>query len=178
MGKNNYSVEAKKISCDSICEAMLLLLKTKQFADISITEIAKKAGVSRNAVYRNFETKEQIVVHLLGEITDRFKYEVKQLNFDNYRSYLIALFTHLQKYSPTVKILDCAGLGYLIRKEFMDWSTYPSGGIAFENFARVYRNSALFEVYMYWIKTGEKQAPDELTDIILNIIKNMNESIL
>jgi len=42
-------------------EALYQLLKLKKYGDIKISEIIKKAGISRATFYRNFSTKDDIV---------------------------------------------------------------------------------------------------------------------
>ncbi|MFV0393506.1 MAG: TetR/AcrR family transcriptional regulator, partial [Coprobacillaceae bacterium] len=61
-----------KIVKDSLTESLLLLMETKEYSQISITDIAKKAGVSRMAYYRNFDNKEDILEYYF----DRSCYEL------------------------------------------------------------------------------------------------------
>ena len=49
---------------ESIFTALMILMEKKDFKEISITEITKKAGVSRMAFYRNYDEKEDIIVLL------------------------------------------------------------------------------------------------------------------
>ena len=45
---------------EAIALSLIFLMKTKPFSQITISEIAQKAGVSRSSIYRNFNTKEEI----------------------------------------------------------------------------------------------------------------------
>ncbi|MCI8744300.1 MAG: TetR/AcrR family transcriptional regulator [Lachnospiraceae bacterium] len=42
--------------------ALLILMQSKNFHEITVTELTKKAGVSRMAFYRNYETIEDIII--------------------------------------------------------------------------------------------------------------------
>ncbi|MEI4353929.1 TetR/AcrR family transcriptional regulator [Streptococcus suis] len=53
----SHNLKAK----DYITQALFLLIDSKQYDDITITDIAKKAGVTRISFYRNFESKEDIL---------------------------------------------------------------------------------------------------------------------
>ncbi|MFV8290768.1 TetR/AcrR family transcriptional regulator [Aerococcus viridans] len=53
----NQNLKAK----DYIIQALFLLIDSKQYDDITITDIAKKAGVTRISFYRNFDSKEDIL---------------------------------------------------------------------------------------------------------------------
>lgn len=53
--------EANQLTRESIETALLFLLEGKEIQQISISELVKKAGVSRNAFYRNYKSKEEIL---------------------------------------------------------------------------------------------------------------------
>ncbi len=53
--------ESNRITKDSIQEALVYLLSKKTMDEISVTEIVNKAGVSRTAYYRNYQSKEEIL---------------------------------------------------------------------------------------------------------------------
>lgn len=61
--KNLYksNKEANQLTKESIETAMLFLLEKKDIKQISVSELVKKAGVSRNAFYRNYKSKEEIL---------------------------------------------------------------------------------------------------------------------
>ena len=44
-----------------IITALLQLLHKKAFAQISVTEVCRKAGVSRMSFYRHFESREDVL---------------------------------------------------------------------------------------------------------------------
>lgn len=48
-----------------LTEALIILLQSKEFDRISISELCAKAGVSRMSFYRNFKNKNDILVFLL-----------------------------------------------------------------------------------------------------------------
>ena len=45
-----------------MCSALLELMLEKDYAKISIGEIAKKAGVDRSSYYRHFKSKDHIIL--------------------------------------------------------------------------------------------------------------------
>ncbi|HEM3612242.1 helix-turn-helix transcriptional regulator [Streptococcus suis] len=62
---------------DFIVQALFKLIESKNYDDITITDIAKKAGVTRISFYRNFDSKEDI---LRQEMKKR--YETQKLTKD------------------------------------------------------------------------------------------------
>lgn len=61
--KNLYesNKEANQLTKESIETALLFLLEKKDIKQISVSELVRKAGVSRNAFYRNYKSKEEIL---------------------------------------------------------------------------------------------------------------------
>lgn len=53
--------EMNQLTRESIETALLYLMEKKDLKQISISELVKKAGVSRNAFYRNYKSKEEIL---------------------------------------------------------------------------------------------------------------------
>lgn len=53
--------ESNQLTRESIETALVFLLEKKDLKQISISELVKKAGVSRNAFYRNYKSKEEIL---------------------------------------------------------------------------------------------------------------------
>ena len=57
---------------DRICNAMLDLMETRPFEEVSITELCKRAGVSRTSFYRFFDS----VYDVLQAIEDAYSHEI------------------------------------------------------------------------------------------------------
>ena len=77
---------------------LLQLIKKQKFEDITITDIANKAGVTRVTFYRNFNSKEEIIKNHLDNITDEFiKTSNILYNPNDFKNYIIKLFTPVPK---------------------------------------------------------------------------------
>ena len=61
------------ITKESIFTALMILMKKKNFKEISITEITNKAGVSRMAFYRNYNIKEDIITTYIDELLKEYQ---------------------------------------------------------------------------------------------------------
>jgi AcrR family transcriptional regulator len=48
-----------KLTREAIYTALVILIKQKPFDSITVTDIVKKAGVSRTAYYNNYNTKKR-----------------------------------------------------------------------------------------------------------------------
>ena len=74
--RNPSNVFAK----DCIATALIKLMKQKKYEDITITDIANTAGVSRVTYYRNYNSKEDIITHHMDELGYRLEQEMKDLD--------------------------------------------------------------------------------------------------
>ena len=57
---------------EAISIALIQLMKTKSFSEISISEITRIAGVSRSSFYRNYDSKEQILICYIHDLYHNF----------------------------------------------------------------------------------------------------------
>ena len=67
LSKHNENIN--KIVRESIQQALIILMNQKKFNDISITELCKKAGVSRMAFYNNYNSKDDLLKQLIYYLT-------------------------------------------------------------------------------------------------------------
>ena len=75
---------------DYIVESLLYLMKKEKFENITVTDISKKAGVNRITFYRNFNSKEEVLmVHFKKNEFDRIFIYSKSLYI------LFRLYSHL-----------------------------------------------------------------------------------
>ena len=95
---------------ESLTEALFILMRKKPFEEITITEISKLAGVSRISFYRNFDSKEDVLVKYLFEKSmDAFsKYQAQST-----QEKLIAMFKSIDHLHEVVDLLYQQNLSHL-----------------------------------------------------------------
>ena len=71
MEKNRVS-QANIIAKECIVSALLKLIYEKPLTTITISELTKKAGVSRMTFYRNYDSKEAVFTGHLDEIFEHY----------------------------------------------------------------------------------------------------------
>ena len=74
-GLRRHSEEMNRVVVESLQGALLQLITKKSYDSITVTELCKKAGVSRMAFYGNFASKDEIMQKILfdlhGELVSR-----------------------------------------------------------------------------------------------------------
>lgn len=59
--------QAKLITKTCLRTALIQLLESKEISDISVSELARKAGVSRTAFYSNYQTVDNVLTEMIDE---------------------------------------------------------------------------------------------------------------
>ncbi|ASR47494.1 TetR family transcriptional regulator [Paenibacillus kribbensis] len=171
------NAESNRITKTCIESAMILLMKDKCFHDISITDIVKRAGVSRTAYYRNYDSKEDILRSVMKEIVDKVIVAMNlRLPIQNTYDYWYSLFHMLQQHADSLKILLMANFGDAILNEIHSimQSSVSKNSIQ-ENYKSYFWSGAIYSVAASWIRDGMQQTAEEMAKICYQIIDHMNE---
>ena len=164
--------ELKKITKESVLEALLLLMKTRAYDEISITDICNKAGISRNAFYKNFQTKENvfkaIVIdfnrNILRRVGNPFNKKTKlswYVDFFNFIKENADFFLLIIKSNFQNLYLDLVNK-ILTSNKNLDQKT---------KYTRLLWNGATQNIIISWIVDGMKETPEEMAKICYNLLK-------
>lgn len=158
----------KRLAKDYITDALLQLLKKHNFEDITVTDITNKAGVTRVTFYRNFNSKEEIIKKHLDNITDEF---IKSSNIlynpNDFKNYIIKLFTHLENNKDIGILLYKANIFYFLEDEF-NKIFFTKATNKVEEYHYAFISGGLYNTYYYWIKHNCKETPQELSEMFNN----------
>ncbi len=70
-GLKNHNQNLNRVIRESLQHALILIMNKKAFASITITELCRKAGVSRMAFYGNYRSKEELLKRIVLESVER-----------------------------------------------------------------------------------------------------------
>lgn len=171
---NSSNEEAKRFTEECVVSALLKLLEEKEYKKITLTEIAVKAGVSRNAVYRNFSSKDLILRKYVKSITLEFVNGLKNKNISTYEQYVTELFLHLCSHAKISGILIDSGLTEVLFEAFTVMKGCFDTGFESksEGYYDNYRIGGMFFIYLTWLERGCTESPEELSEIALKVIKS------
>ena len=153
-----------------ITDALLYLMKKKDYKDISITEICEKAGVTRMSFYRNFESKEDILKKWVTAITDSFL-AVSGISYknDSTNDYFIKLFTHMEQHKAICLALYKADLIYIVKQQF-DRVFLEIHKDEYDEYKSYFLAGGIYNVFLLWLINGCKERPSELADRMENLL--------
>lgn len=168
------------ITKESIFTALMILMKKKNFKEISITEITKKAGVSRMAFYRNYNIKQDIITTYIDELFQEYSNEIiRKENIDNYEN-LRLYFSYFRKQEKLISnlissnlinmLLDkCIESFYAISQNMPCNKSYSPEQ---HKFWIEYMAGGLYNVLIEWAKSGMKQSDEYMAKISSQFINN------
>ena len=76
-------METKEFTKNCIMDALVQLMHTKDYNDITITDITKRAGVSRMSYYRNYKSKDDILLDYMYRILKEYVEDLKDPAFSS-----------------------------------------------------------------------------------------------
>ena len=155
----NKKQEANAFVRECITTALIQMLETQSFEEISVTELVKKAGVCRVSFYRNFDSKEDVLRKHLKALLDewakqyegRTDYNLVQAIFEHYyknRNLCILLYRRGLSHISLESVKDACGA----KPEQPNVVAYTSAFIAF----------GLYGWIEEWFKRGMQESPEEM----------------
>jgi len=164
--------EANRITRESICTALLKLLRTKELKDISVSELVRCAGVSRQSFYRNYSSKEDVVSEIKEEITMRLSEKMNDPAYkDNPKQWFLELFSLLRANTAVVAMLKRAdqfetslsGIPVMNESRFNERRSGFHYGI-------IGTLAAINAIALDWFNNGMKESDEEMADICMNFV--------
>lgn len=158
--------ESNRLAKECIVTALVELMKVRDYDSITITDIAKKAGVSRMAYYRNYTSKDDIFKKYIDEVGEDIHRKIAGSNSSAIPyDYFLALFEQLGKYSDLAIVAYRAHLGELILAALIKnmFITFPPpNDSAAERYHRFFLAGAFYNVFIEWLKRGLRESPAEM----------------
>ena len=164
--------DSNSFTRECIHGAMIYLAQNKPFDKITITELAKKAGVSRTAFYRNYTSKEDVLQEIANNIGERLWDAADKLKYatDPYRLYF-ECFYWLEKFAPTITMLIKADLVALFTVKIGSFleEIHPVSSVE-NHYTLLALEGAFLKIALNWLNDGMKETKEYMADLCVRII--------
>jgi len=169
------NLESNRITKECIESAVVLLMKEKAFAEITITDIVKRAGVSRTAYYRNYSSKEDILHSLVKEVVNNIVTSMSMYDpaKDLYKFWL-EMFKGIKPFSETFQILLKANMGETLLFEIsqkLQKDIVETDVI--NRYGQFFWSGAVYSVLIEWIRNGTRETEEEMAMICCKILETV-----
>ncbi len=170
-------VEANQRVKSRIVDALFSLMREKSLTDIRISEIIRVAGVARSSFYRNYSSKEDVLITLIRDALGDYQKEIRyeQGNFYTYDNLLLS-FQYFKKYQNYVLDLCRSGFGMTLLYELNLFhesieGTMPAASIKkYELYIYI---GALFNTALVWLSDEADTSAEDITEFFLNAVSSM-----
>lgn len=172
------STQENSLMKDCIFTALIKLMEQKNFEDITVTEIAKKAGVSRMTYYRNYSSKEDILIQHFDESTRALIQQVKLHPDISPYQLCCQFFSFFQEHSSLVDQMFQAVMLKLMLRRLTETTDYlfheitkpdlPDNQLKYQLH---FITGGLFSLLLHWIETGKKESPQEMAALAGDMIE-------
>ena len=165
--------ESHEATRECIRTALLSLLATETFEQITVTQIINRAGVSRGGFYRNYASKEEV----LKEIGNGFFQYLMNLVLETknytdmkgwYREFFQQIIDHTEEYKLLIKARVPTDFVFQFDQESL-LKAFQKDDTDVEHYRAIAIGKALAEVSLAWFKNGMKESPEKMAEIIYHI---------
>ena len=166
----------------SLAIALLKFMESTPFADISVTELTQKAGVSRMGYYRNYDSKLALLKDYLAQIEDDFPFiDLTAASEGEFYAFLRQVFDYLSKFELSTKILLNQGFEGLILETLLNSKIFVEyrkkqaltcqAMTALQDKSReynlVFASGMLYHTYIHWVRQGQTETPQQLASWLM-----------
>ena len=153
--------------------APLLLMEKKPYEDITITEIAKKAGVSRMSYYRLYKSKDDILEQYADEVFRNLLNRIREMQNPDKKWLAEELFRICGENHLLLKNVYHARLYDRIMKNLIQYCGYLAEHVfgmeqSPETEYWIYGEAGKFGMLILcWMENGMKESPGQMADLLL-----------
>ena len=151
---------------ESITEALILLMQKQPYDSITVTELTRKAGVGRVSFYRNYKSKDDILIQKLDEVgVDWWRRQSGQPG----ANYAYALACHGQTIREILLLLYRHNLRHLLLTNIWNCcGPSPEDGVR-GAYSKAVLAGAIFGLCDEWISREMVETPEEIGQIFTGL---------
>ena len=161
----------KDFSKECFYNALVDIMKDKEFEDIQINEICERAGFNRSTFYRNFSSKIDVLMTKFKEEAKKYQKLVNDKTDNSFIYKMTKLFELLRcSYDIFIQIRK-AKLDQEMYQAFSD--IYPiDDSFNISPYGMIFKTGGVYMVIIKWMENGMKESDLEMAETIKTIINN------
>lgn len=164
--------QVNRLTKESLQIALIQLMQTKEFNKISLTELTKRAGVSRTAYYSNYDSKQAILEDTLDNIFKQINDAEEKMNANeenNIKKKHDTLLKIVMDHKLTYRTILKAGMGNIIQQQFNEIFNTQNAKTYQEEYLLYFLSGAFYNTYMHWLVSEDPIEIEQLTELIYSV---------
>lgn len=162
---------------NSLLDALLRLLETRPFEQVTIREIAQEAGIGYATFFRHHPSKDALLHDLAaGQIRELLDRALPILLTTDSRQSCIALFSYVAERRELWTALLTGGAAATLKQEFTDQARRiaedqgTGGGLIPDELRVVFSVSATVEILAWWLKQDVAFDVEHMAEILDRLV--------
>lgn len=156
-----------------ITDALFELLKTKELAQITVTELIRKAGVCRASFYRHFYLTEDVIRQYGTAMYEEINRNIP-LDRNGIYEHIMAVSAYLFSERERLGLIEHRGLYHLLEKPIMQQCVFPLQRL--DVWSNLYQAEfyagAVTHLLRVWARNDFAESPDEISRIIYTLLNH------
>ncbi|GAB20228.1 putative TetR family transcriptional regulator [Gordonia effusa NBRC 100432] len=163
-----------------LINALFALMREKSYSDITITDIATRAELSRRTFYRNFATKDELIDAYCRRLVDDYVHRMRKADLTKSRDVALRFFEFWTDHADFLELLTSSGLSSLLLRKFNEHigaifirtQTPRFDDAVHLEYALAFTAGGYFNVLFAWLHLGKRETPAEMADAIVSLPGN------
>lgn len=157
-----------------LIDALFELMREKPYVEITVTDIAQRAQLSRRTFYRNFATKDELISMHARRLVDEYVDRLLPADLSQTRAVALTYFEFWTDHAEFLRLLAASGMSSLVLQKFnehipmiFERSRSPKyAGVAQLRYALAFNAGGYFNLLFEWLRGGAKETPAEMADAV------------
>lgn len=150
-----------ELSKKYIADALISLMKKKEYSSITNKDITDRAGLSHITIYRNFKNKDEIIKYYLTGVFEEWK-----LKWNDNNNIAYNIFTFFQNNKCIIDLLYKANLQHFLIDNILSCFDYSEHDINIIAYSKVTVAYLIFGWCNEWYKRGMVETPEEMAKLL------------
>jgi AcrR family transcriptional regulator len=160
-------------------EALLKLMVTENYNDITIQEITDHAGLSRRSFYRNYSSKDEILIGCFYKIWLEYRAQIEKESDLSLPGIAKIFFTEMEKHTDFLTLVNRQHLLPLLLgkvNQLLPQTFYEVKGDKLSvskksiEYALTFSTGGFMHILVHWLNDNAEKSPEEMADILRDFI--------
>ncbi len=162
-GLKAHNENLNRVVCESLQQALLMLMDSKDFTKISITELCKKAGVSRMAFYGNYDSIDDLLEEIVREYSADLIYRIgSPFRHDVTLKWYEKMFARVEANADILGLLFRAGFKYKYLSIVNNSVLHNPDISTHKKYLRLVWAGSIVNIIIHWIDNNLAESVSEI----------------
>ena len=162
----------------SITTALFQIMQSKSLSQITISELVKSADVARASFYRNYCSKEDVLLTLIRDVLEQYRHEMQEDpgGIYSYQNVLLS-FQYFEKYRNYVLDLYHSGFGIILLEELNHFHATVEGNMpssSVEKYALYMYIGAMYNTAITWLCDQKPVSVQKIASYFFSKVKGLS----